>query len=423
VRFQRDVILFIGQLEGGGAEKHCFELAAALGALGIGVIVVGTQARPETLSKYAAVGTAVILVGRQPTSEHQLSVTSIGRVRRFAGRWNQFRLELAHRRPVLLHAFLPYANLIALSVRPFVEIPVMVAGHRYAGRAGFVYNLTQAAEVVFCRLCELNLANSRDVAEFLRKDLHLPAARIGIAVNGISFEEAQLCRGQRADVRRELGIQEDEIAVGMVCNLWPYKGIGEFQKAVARVRKEGLLPVRAFVAGRDVGTLAGFEAQNRRLGIADHFRFLGGRSDVCRLLRGFDLYVSASRGEGMSNSVLEAMAHGLAIVGSRAAGTPEMLDDGRAGRLFDAGDWETLAGHLSELILSPTERSRLARIAEDRVRTVFTLERMVSETLRAYSEASRAFPEQSEYFARKAREAAAGWRSRDEDHAAPTRDA
>jgi glycosyltransferase involved in cell wall biosynthesis len=420
VQSQRDVLLFIGQLEGGGAEKHCFELATALGALGIGVVVVGTQARPETLAKYAAAGTAVTLVGRQPANGRLIPVASVGRVRRFAGRWNQLRLELARQRPFLLHSFLPYANLIALSVRPLVEIPVLVAGHRYAGRAGFLYNLTQAAEVVFCRFCELNLANSQDVAEFLRKDLHLPASRIGIAVNGISFEEAQLCRGQRADVRRELGVKEDEIAVGMVCNLWPYKGIGEFQKAIAHVREQGLA-VRAFVAGRDVGTLSGFEAESRRLGIPDCFRFLGSRSDVCRLLRGFDLSVSASRGEGMSNAILEAMAHGLPVIGSRAAGTPELLDHGRAGRLFDAGDWRTLANHLAELIVSREERSRLARMAEERARTVFTPERMVSETLRAYSLASRAFPEKSEFFARKAEEAKSGWPSRNVGQAATLR--
>jgi len=422
VPFQRDVVLFIGQLEGGGAEKHCFQLATALGALSVRVLVVGTQASPATLSKYATAGVPVTLVGRQPAEGRQLPLEPWHRLLRFAGRWSHLRRILARERPFLIHSFLPYANLVAVSVRPFLGIPVLVAGHRYAGSAGFLYNLTQAAEVVFCRLCEFNLANSRDVAEFLRGGLHLPASRIGIAVNGICFEETRFCLGEREGVRRELGIHDAEIAVGMVCNLWPYKGISEFQKAVAHLRKEGL-PVRAFVVGRDVGTLAGFEAQSRRLGIDDCFRFLGSRSDVCRLLRGFDLYVSASKGEGMSNSVLEAMAHGLAIVGSRAAGTPEMLDDGRAGRLFDAGDWRTLADHLSELILSPPERSRIARIAEERVRTVFTPERMVSETLRAYSAASQAFPEQSAYFARKARVAAAGWRLQEENHAATTRDA
>ena len=419
--FQRDVVLFIGQLEGGGAEKHCFEVSTALAALGVRVLVVGTQARAETLAKYAAGSVTVALVGDQPMTPGQLPLASRGRIRRFAGRWNQLRQVIARERPFLVHSFLPYANLIAISIRPFARIPVLVAGHRYAGSAGVLYNLTQALEAVFCRFCDLNLANSRGVADFLEKDLHLPASRIGVAVNGVTLEQARSCDNEREKVRRELGVAHDEIAIGMVSNLWPYKGIDEFQKAIAILRTKGL-PVRAFVAGRDVGTLARFEMQSRQLGIADCFQFLGSRADVCHLLAGFDLYVSASRGEGMSNAVLEAMAHGLAIVGSRAAGTPEMLDEGRAGRLFDFGDWRALADHLTELVLSPEKRSVLGRMAQERARTLFNPERMVFETLRAYSAASPAYPERSEYFARKAEEARSGWGSREPVHNVTMRD-
>src|SRR5262252_3616424 len=144
----------------------------------------------------------------------------------------------------------------------------------------------------------------------------------------------------------------------MVCNLWDYKGIDTFQEAFGEVMGEHP-EIRALVIGRDVGTLAGLEERSRRLSISEEFRFLGERGDVCRLLSGMDVYVSASRGEGMSNAILEGMAHGLAVVGSRVGGTGELLDGGKAGLLFEAGDVKGLAGQMRVLVESPGERERL----------------------------------------------------------------
>ena len=183
------------------------------------------------------------------------------------------------------------------------------------------------------------------------------------------------------------------------------------QEAAALARDRGAR-LQVFVAGRDVGTLAGFESESRRLGIAGSFHFLGGRADVCLLLRAFDVYVSASEGEGMSNSILEAMAHGLPVIGSRAAGTPELLGDGSAGRLFDVGDVRGLADALCDLASDPGLRARLGGAAAARARSEFSPERMVSETLRAYAEASRNHPAEKAYFLQKADRAAGGWRAR-----------
>src|SRR5262249_57817386 len=159
-----------------------------------------------------------------------------------------------------------------------------------------------------------------------------------------------------------------DIAFGMTCNLWPYKGVDEFQEAFAAagaVHRN----VRAFVAGRDVGTREGLESRSRRLGIAERFTFLGERPDVCRLLSGFDVFVSASRGEGMSNAILEAMIHSLPIVASRAGGSSELVDEGRAGLLFDAGDATSLAREMISLAGTPSLRSRLGAAAADYARS------------------------------------------------------
>jgi glycosyltransferase involved in cell wall biosynthesis len=400
------VALVIGQLEGGGAEKHCWWLARAFRRLAIPVEVIGIEARPATRARYAELGVPLTLIDGEEIPR-RLPAWHPARPFRFARRFVTLRQALARRQPYLVHSFLPYANILVATMRPRTGVSVHVAGHRYAGRAGRLYNASQSAQTLLRSASELHLANSAEVGRFLVEELKIPAGRVAVAVNGIAAEETQVCTGARGPVRRELGLADEDVALGMVCNLWPYKGIDTFQEAFSIARR--VHPrLRGFVAGRDVGTLARLEEHSRRLGIAEAFTFLGERSDVCRLLRGFDVLVSASRGEGMSNSVLEAMAHALPVVGSRAAGTAELLDDGRAGLLFEAGDAATSARHLIFLAGSPSERARLGAAAAERAATRFSLDRTVEETLRAYASASRADPAAAEYFTRAADAVAGG---------------
>ena len=394
--------LAIGQLEGGGAEKHCWWLARAFRELGIPVELFGMRAKPATVARYAERGIPVFLTDPPPDLP-ALPFWSPRRLARFIRRWSDLRRAISRRRPYLVHSFLPYANIVVSSLRPWARIPVHVAGHRYAGRAGRFYNMAQGAQPYMCRSTDLHLANSAGVARFLVDELGLPPGKVAVAVNGIAAEETLSCAGARSPIRRELGLRDDDVAVGMVCNLWPYKGIDTFQEAFAAARMENSR-LRAFVAGRDVGGLREMEERSRRLGISSTFTFLGERSDVCRLLRAFDVFVSPSRGEGMSNSILEAMAHSLPIVGSRAAGTPELLDDGRAGLLFDAGDAAAFGRHLVFLAHSPAERLRLGAAAGKRAAEQFSLDRMVEETLRAYAVACARDRAASEYFSGRADE-------------------
>ena len=91
----------------------------------------------------------------------------------------------------------------------------------------------------------------------------------------------------------------------------------------------------------------------------------------------------------MSNAIMEAMQHGLPVIGSRVAGTPELLDDGRAGRLFGPGDVAGLSAAILELAGNPDLRRELGDRARRRIRERFNDGEMVRATLAVYAEASR----------------------------------
>jgi len=201
-----------------------------------------------------------------------------------------------------------------------------------------------------------------------------PAGDIGVIYNGIDIGPLP-APADRDSVRRELGVTEDTLVVAAVARLDPVKDLGvliESTKEVAASR-----PVLALIIG-DGSERATLEARAADLGVAKNVRFLGHRDDARRWLAGCDVYVNCSISEGISLTILEAMAAGLPSVVTRVGGTPEIIDDS-CGRLIPARDPGSLTAALLALAAAPDLRHTLGRTARARVEERFTLDRMVAE--------------------------------------------
>jgi glycosyltransferase involved in cell wall biosynthesis len=120
-------------------------------------------------------------------------------------------------------------------------------------------------------------------------------------------------------------------------------------------------------------------------GLRGHVRFLGQRSDIPEFLSAIDTYVLPSLCEGISNSLLEAMATGLPVVASKVGGNPEVIVEGETGLLFPTGNHRELAAQLVLLYQDFEFRARLARAAVQRVREQFSLEHMVRQYEEMYA--------------------------------------
>jgi glycosyltransferase involved in cell wall biosynthesis len=113
------------------------------------------------------------------------------------------------------------------------------------------------------------------------------------------------------------------------------------------------------------------EREVERLGLGTSVRLLGDRRDVPSLLARSDVFVLASRSEGLPLSILEAMAAGLPVVASSVGGVPELVVDGETGLLVPAGDPERLAGAVGRLLADAALRRRLGEAGRARVREHF----------------------------------------------------
>jgi glycosyltransferase involved in cell wall biosynthesis len=109
-------------------------------------------------------------------------------------------------------------------------------------------------------------------------------------------------------------------------------------------------------------------------------------SGVARYLQACDIYVHPSHVDGMPNVVLEAMACGLAVVATRVAAVPTMIQDGVTGDLVDIGSVPQLRAAIQRLVSDPDTRERLGRAASERAHREYPIERVVDAIEAAYEQ-------------------------------------
>lgn len=216
------------------------------------------------------------------------------------------------------------------------------------------------------------VACSRSAADSFPRTVRrlAPGGRIAVVPNGVDV--GRLDRAQDAAAEPLTGPGITVVTVG---RLIPIKDQAALLAAFARVAGPD---DRLLVVGE--GPLrAELERQARALGIADRVRMPGllARDEVYRMLAGADVYVSASHGEGLPLSVLEALAAGLPTVLSDIAPHRELAESNDAVRLVPVGDVDALAaaiGHLRDL--PAPDRTALGRRGRQPVIDRFSVEAM-----------------------------------------------
>jgi glycosyltransferase involved in cell wall biosynthesis len=155
------------------------------------------------------------------------------------------------------------------------------------------------------------------------------------------------------------------LVVGTAANLEYWKGVDVLIEAAALVRA----PVRLEIFGR--GSLAGELEELARQRSVDA-RFNGFEPNVQARMTSLDVYALPSRGDNLPVSILEAMAAGLPVVGTRVGGIPELVVDGETGFLVDRDDARGLADALERLAADADERKSMGAKAAKRAQTEFS---------------------------------------------------
>lgn len=187
--------------------------------------------------------------------------------------------------------------------------------------------------------------------------------------NGIDSNVFSPLRGENT-TRSELRIPEKSPLLGVVGRLDPIKDHPTLFRAFERA-KQSVPEARLLVVGD------GPERQRLQGMAGEGVLFLGNRTDVPRILRALDVFVLPSLNEGISNTILEAMACGVPVIATRVGGNSELVEEGKTGTLVPAGDCETLASVVTRYLNDPSLRRLHGSSGRVRACEHFTVEKMV----------------------------------------------
>lgn len=196
--------------------------------------------------------------------------------------------------------------------------------------------------------------------------------KLVVIPNGVEIPHASHGR----DIREELGIPTGAFLAGYAAR---YRALKAHETLLHAWQEVAAALPRAFLVccgDDDKGRRECLQELVRRLALGQNVMLLGARQEMDSFYRGLDLYVHASRSEGLSNAILEAMSYELPVVANRVGGTPEAIQDGISGVLV-LSEPRALAEAILKLAETPEARFALGRAAGERVRERFSLDRMV----------------------------------------------
>jgi glycosyltransferase involved in cell wall biosynthesis len=225
------------------------------------------------------------------------------------------------------------------------------------------------------------------VAEAVRREtldvFRVPPAKVRMIPNGVDPARLAPVRGRQA-TRKSLGIAPAQpIILSLGALTWEKDPLGHLDISDRVMRR---LPnaVHLFVGDGPLRIEA--EARARSEGRTDRVRFLGSREDVADLISASDVVLLASAVEGMPAGAIEAGIAGRPVVGYDIAGIPEVVVDGKTGRLAPPGRPEELARATAELVADPKARRAMGLAASERCRELFGIDSVAPRYLELYLE-------------------------------------
>ena len=284
---------------------------------------------------------------------------------------------------------------------PLVMNPQGMEEHEASGLKRLALFRLRALSREAARLSDRVIATDESTRGEVPRHLGVDPARVVVLPNGIDPVELQTATPKDPDrvVREALPSVAGAFPIFLsVGRIEAYKGLDDAVQALDHLH----LPARwAWVVvgeGRDRDRLTRRVMARELLarsrgakGIASHVHWAGqvGEGLLHALYACADVFVHTTRYEGSSLVTLEAMAHGLPVVATRAGGIPDKVSDGESGRLVDPGDVRALARSLAELAQDAALREAMGSRGRKRALEGFGWPALAARTVALYEELLR----------------------------------
>lgn len=230
------------------------------------------------------------------------------------------------------------------------------------------------------------IALSQELETYLQQKIGVPAGKITRLYNGVDCRQFRPATTGRLPLPEPGFAPENAFVIGTVGRMAAVKDQVTLTKAFIQLVKllpENRATLRLALIG-DGPLLGECDGLLTRAGLRDLAWLPGARDDVGDLMRCFDLFALPSLVEGISNTILEAMATGLPVVATRVGGNPELVDEAVTGSLVPAADPEAMAQAIKQYVLDPGLAASHGNAGRLRAETRFSMDAMVNNYLQVY---------------------------------------
>jgi sugar transferase (PEP-CTERM/EpsH1 system associated) len=352
----------LDRLDLGGTEKAVMKLVRGLEPELFEHYICPLRTTAVTPGEWAS-GVTVLHVGREGA----------------AFQFNVLRLARAMRKlcPAIVHSR-NWGGIEAIVAARLAGIPVAIHsehGYELEMTSGLPLRRRLIRHVVY-RAASAVAVVTNDLRNYHAAQAWWEPDAIKVLYNGVDGQEFCPHPEVRDGVRRKYGIPSDALVLGSVGRLTILKDFSTLLKAAEALAPEAPnLRVLLVGAGPELARLQSYATNSSPL--AGRVTFTGAAEGVADLLNAMDIFVLPTLMEGMSNTLLEALAVGLPAVATRVGGNPEVVAEGECGYLFAPQDVPELVSQLRTLLRDSRRRADFGKAARERALQNFSLEQML----------------------------------------------
>jgi glycosyltransferase involved in cell wall biosynthesis len=296
---------------------------------------------------------------------------------------NRIRAKLVESNPDILHTHLLHADTFGMPAAKLAGIKYIITS-RHNDDDFRSRSVAKLASGIMWNGFNACIAISESIAKFVLEVEGAPPKKVHTVLYGTEHQRLtdNAFTKARLSLLVELGLPDDVLLLGMACRMVEQKGVSYALEAMAQIYHE--LPNAHLVLAGDGTLLHELKHHAANLEISERVHFLGWRADVPQLLMAYDLFLMPSLWEGFGLVALEAMSKHRPVIASNVSALPELVLHQETGLLIPPKDASALADAIRSLANDRSLRAHMGLVAEDRVESQFSLERMAEETIAIY---------------------------------------
>lgn len=276
-------------------------------------------------------------------------------------------LYLRHEKPDVVHTHLLYADIIGRYAAWLAGVrKIITTEHNQIGYGGFLKrSLLSFAD----KRTDSFVAVSRDVRNYLLRERNIDENKITVITNGV--ETGRFIHPERV-------YDKEKLVIGAMGKISRQKGFDQLIEALALLGTGYECQIAGDNDLQEHKLRSKLERKIEAMGLKEKIRFVGVQ-DAPRFFASIDIFVSASRWDGLSLVLLEAGASGLPIAAFDVGGVRSVIDDGADGFVVAPGDIVKLAARIGELLEKAELRERFGRNIAKMIRNNFDVSEVANK--------------------------------------------